>query len=145
MHDPEEIFSGISAVLTVAPPPPEPEAAALARQSAASASRSPVEETDDTALMQATSSSHRSPSPTPGDTQNAMLGFNHRMTPAALVEFRQTLEWQSRGLGHRCSLSAPASFQVRSWYLNSHSRTRTEDSQNAVIGRQTPHLASGNH
>ena len=141
MYDPEEIFSGISAVLTVAPPPPEPEAASVVRQLEAPVSHSPqeeIDENDDTALMQATSSSHRPPSPTPGDMQNTVIGFNHRMTPAALVEFRQTLEWQARELGHRCSVSAQASFQVRSWYLNSYSRIRTEDSRTLLLDAK-PH------
>ena len=58
MHDPEEIFSGISVVLTVAPPPPEPEAASLARQLEAQPSNSPHVQSDDSDeadLMQVTS------------------------------------------------------------------------------------------
>ena len=35
-------------------------------------------------------------------------------------------------------MSAPASFQVRSWYLNSHSRTRTEDSRTLLLDAK-PH------
>ena len=138
MHDPEEIFSGISVVLTVAPPPPEPEAASLARQLEAPPSNSPHVQSDDfdeSELMHVTSSSPRAPSPPPGDMQSTGpgLGFNHRITPAALLEFRQTLEWQARELDHRCSDPAQASFHVRSWYLHSDRRIRTEESRTLVL------------
>ena len=60
MNDPEEIFSGISVVLTVAPPPPEPQAASLARQLEEHPSSSAHDQnvdSDEADLMQITSSS----------------------------------------------------------------------------------------
>ena len=142
MHDPEEIFSGISVVLTVAPPPPEPEAASLARQLEAPPSNSPHVQSDDfdeSELMHVTSSSPRAPSPPPGDMQSTGpgLGFNHRITPAALLEFRQTLEWQARELDHRCGDPAQASFHVRSFRQN-YQNGRI---QNACLGSKAAHLA----
>ena len=134
MNDPEEIFSGISVVLTVAPPPPEPQAASFARQSEAHPSNSAHDQNEDSDgadFMQVTSSSPRAPSPSPGDMQSTSSGsaFNHRITPAALLEFRQTLEWQARELDHRCGDTAQHPFQVRSWYLHSDRRIRTDDSR----------------
>ena len=131
MNDPEEIFSGISVVLTVAPPPPEPQAASLARQLEEHPSSSAHDQnvdSDEADLMQITSSSPRAPSPLPGDMQSTSSGsaFNHRITPAALLEFRQTLEWQARELDIRCGDTAQPPFQVRSWYLHSDRRIRTE-------------------
>jgi len=141
MHDPEEIFSGISAVLSVAPPPQEPEAVSMASRLEAPAPNPPQEhddDSDDTDLMQVTTSSHQTPGPASGGVENTGIGFNHRITPAALVEFRQTLEWQARELGHQCGISAQVPFQVRSWYLNSDSRIRTEESRTLLLNAK-PH------
>lgn len=51
--------------------------------------------------------------------------FDHRMTPAAISEFRATLAWQARRSGPSCSVGR-APFSVHTWYLHSDRRIRTE-------------------
>ena len=141
MHDPEEIFSGISAVLSVAPPPQEPEAVSRANRLEAQAPNPTHEhdvDSDDAALMQVSPPSHQAPDPASSGVEYPGIGFNHRITPAALAEFRQTLEWQARELGHQCGTSARVPIQVRSWYLHSDRRIRTEESRTVLLDAK-PH------
>ena len=72
----------------------------------------------------------------PISTVPAIQPFDHRMAPADLTEFRATLDWQSRSIGHTCASSPPEAFPVVTWYLHSVDRTRTEESRTVRLAPQ---------
>ena len=109
--EPEEIFSGISAVLTVAPPPPEP-AGFPRRWVNTGPPLADANNPDQTSLMQMFPGGPVLREAAPDPTATTRSPFDHRMTPAALSEFRATLEWQSRSIGHTCASSPPEAFPV---------------------------------
>jgi len=140
MHEPEEIFSGISAVLSIAPPPPEPTGFA---PGLASASAGPLQEDqpDQVDMMQRGLIGLGVPTAAaPADSAQA-IPFDHRMAPADLSEFRATLLWQLRRTPESCIVSR-SSLQVHSWYLNSDTRTRTEDFRTVSL---SPHQHAWHH
>ena len=142
MYDPEEIFSGISAVLSVAPPPPEPMAThppthehhdpPPVTQPDPSAPPGSPDEEDRTSMMQRTAFEAHANAPPRQDQPNETPLFDHRMTPAAISDFRATLAWQSQRSGPSCSIGC-APFSVHTWYLHSDRRIRTEDFRTVLL------------
>ena len=144
MDEPEEVFSGISAVLTVAPPPPEPLTMHMQLTEGQPDLQDHEPLHDVNALMQQPIPPKRPPAGIrPADTTTISVHspaplFDHRMTPAALTEFRATLMWQLGIQAGRCRTPHEDHFQVHTWYLNSDTCTRTEVSR-VVQLRPQPH------
>ena len=140
MDEREEVFSGISVVLSVAPPPVEPRATHSRRQVQAEGA-GPDQDMDVSSIMQYT---RLQPSNTPPVTPRTahtyhattsvpqtdhMQFFDHRMTPAAITEFRATLAWQYSGSTTLCDVHNDELRTVRTWYLHSDRCIRTEESR----------------
>ena len=144
MDEPEEVFSGISAVLTVAPPPPEPLTMHMQLTEGQPDLQDHEPLHDVNALMQQPIPPKRPPAGIrPADTTTISVHspaplFDHRMTPAALTEFRATLMWQLGIQAGRCRTPHEDHFQVHTWYLNSDTCTRTEVSRVVQLWPQ-PH------
>ena len=140
----EEIFSGIGVVLTVAPPPNEP------WNNPPVSSPRILTMLDTTTLMQNLPvQPMRTPRVMPANPMHAAAQtdipshatlqlFEHRMTPAAITEFRATLEWQYAGPAAACSHLDDEPRIVRTWYLHSDRCIRTEESRTVQL-RSLPH------
>ena len=144
MDDREEVFSGICVVLTVAPPPQEPliMPPQLEEGHPALQDHEPIH--DANALMQQPIPPKRPPAGIrPADhtiisVHSPAPLFDHRMTPAALTDFRATLMWQLGIQAGRCRITQADQIQVHTWYLNSDTCIRTEASR-VVQLRPQPH------
>ena len=141
----EEIFSGICTVLTVAPPPAEPRHLSMLPAQMGHAHGPPAED-DDISMMQRPPTAPVAPAlqSSMGSSTNVIgappqaLPFDHRMTPAAISEFRATLAWQVFGGPDRCAAVTHDSPIVHTWYLNSDTTIRTEECRTVMLGAQ-PH------
>ena len=123
MNDPEEVFSGISAVLSVAPPPPEP-AGLIGPLLDSMQTRPQEDQLDEVNLMQQSTNAMTSAHPQVAAVNSHAKPFDHRMTPAELSDFRATLSWQLRGPSDQCG--------------NSDTRIRTDDFRTVWLSPQ-PH------
>ena len=149
MNEREEVFSGIGVVLTVAPPTREPW-----DQHHRAAPNTPTPEPDpdmDIAYMMQQPRMHEvraphggpgTPAQAPGHTDTPlndnMQLFEHRMTPAAITEFRATLARQYAGAASACGILYDEPRMVRTWYLHSDRCIRTEESRIVQL-RPQPH------
>ena len=137
-YDPEEIFSGICVVLTVAPPPSEPVGMPSNPQAIRLTSDHMESDDDHMSNMQVQPPQRPAPQSGAANSAQSLQPFNHRMTPAALTEFRATLQWQFSSLGQTCHAQDAIPVQVQTWYLHSDSRIRSEEFRFVWIG-QHPH------
>ena len=135
MDVPEEFFSGICAVLSVAPPPPEP-AGLQGPPPVSTQTHSPEVGLDEVNFMQSSTHARTSAYPQEEAMSAPAQPFDHRMTPAALSDFRATLLWQVRGPSDQCETHLTSPFSVHTWYLNSDTRIRTEDFRTVWLGPQ---------
>ena len=145
----EEIFSGIGVVLTVAPPPREPWQN-QPTEPPHTTNPAPDMDIDLTSMMQQPSwpsprlsTNHEGtyvniPTQTGTPHHATMQMFDHRMTPAAITEFRATLHWQYAGATTVCSHHVDEPRTVRTWYLHSDRCIRTEESRTVQL-RPQPH------
>ena len=144
MDEREEIFSGICVVLTVAPPPPEPFPVQTQIDAGRPALHDQEPAPDAHALMQQNIQPKRPPAgirpadPPAVSVHSPAPMFDHRITPAALTEFRATLMWQLGIQADQCHLSPEYPLQVHTWYLNSDRCIRTEESRDVQL-RLQPH------
>ena len=144
MDDPEEVFSGISAVLTVAPPPEEPLGLHALAPAMRTAPNADDVEDDDASMMQLHATAPQSAvaphmtAPNQDVVSSHWTPFDHRMPPAAITEFRETVLWQSGHHGPTCTEAPRDHMQIRTWYLNSDSCTRTEVPRTILL-RPQPH------
>ena len=139
--EPEEVFSGISAVLTVAPPPEEPLNLHAPAPPMPTAYNANDMEDDATSSMQLHVVGQQSATVSHTDTPNPTLisnlpPFDHRMPPAAITEFRETLLWQFGHPGPTCNFVPIERMRIRTWYLNSDTCIRTEVSRLLVLRPQ---------
>lgn len=79
MNDPEEVFSGISAVLSVAPPPPEP-AGLIGPLLDSMQTRPQEDQLDEVNLMQQSTNAMTSAHPQVAAVNSHAKPFDHRMT-----------------------------------------------------------------
>ena len=135
MDEPEEFFSDICAVLSVAPPPPEP-AGLQGPPPVSTQTHSPEVGLDEVNFMQSSTHARTSAYPQEEAMNAPAQPFDHRMTPAALSDFRATLLWQVRGPSDQCETHLTSPFSVHTWYLNSDTRIRTEDFRTVWLGPQ---------
>ena len=144
MDEPEEVFSGISAVLTVAPPPAEPRHLTLAESRLSGDQHRTQTEQEDVSMMQHPPNPRDRPAAGTSITQPVIAGtemrtsplFDHRMTPAAITEFRATLSWQLVGGWPRCEPHASEPLQVHTWFLHSDNVIRTEECRTVSLTPQ---------
>jgi len=144
MDEPEEVFSGICAVLTIAPPPAEPLTMHMPVPEEPSGSSNDANGPDAMVLMQRPITPKRPPAnirpadPSSSSTINQAPLFDHRITPAAITEFRATLLWQLGTQDGTCRTPQVEPYQVHTWYLNSDTCIRSEESR-VVQLRPQPH------
>ena len=145
---PEEIFSGMSALMEVQE----------ARQTASTASSSHLPHDDTTSLMQhqvpsphATSSTHHGPvqtdvdqaplSHTPGIPSHAVPSVSHGQVNGPpllriqdLASFRQALQWQIERQPQVCGLQNPQPVRVHSWFSDARRLPRSDHFRDVLLG-----------
>lgn len=138
MNEREEIFSGMSAVLTVGPVPTQHPALEGDSSGARTAAQEPEAEpeSDLTSTMQTNSApsaarqrphdSGRTIADGTADSTNSTVP-SPRMPPHVLSEFRQTLEWHIQTGPAACIHQMNAPVIVHTWFLDSLRVTHTEE------------------
>ena len=144
MFDREEIFSGMSAVLSVAPiPTTHPIVGSVSiRQPEHSPEPEAEPGTDETDLMQTAARTRPHPTDQTGSANasniNApdTLSEDYRIPPHEISEMRQTLMWHITTGPAACLFHMHSPVQVQTWFLDSLRVTHTEESRQVLLQPQ---------